>query len=431
MRVTVRFELMSLAALIMVLGSTAANPANSNSASSANSAHADSANYNNSRLHDERIPGSSARKTETVLDFGNCSFQQYQTTDKYNRVITFYLSNLAGDRAVPLVVYIQGSGGGSLFSKKGDILFESINIPNYLDPIKGRARLLVVEKQGVKLFEEPKMWGGAEGCSTEFQRENTLERWTEAINASIKAAQNLPGIAKNKLLVVGHSEGGQVSPHVAFTNPEVTHVASLAGAGPTQLFEMAYFAEKRRPSSDEPPALNDDELAKLQLDPDQAKLQADFDQAVSSQSNGTQSNGTESSETANDRINEVYRTWADIVADPHSITKFWAGHPYNRWYSFCMGSPMDDLLHCKAKVYLVQGTADVSTAPVSFEIVRAELILHKRDFVAERLEGADHGFKIKAKDSAVIKNEMPAVVARIIEWYLGKPDKLGTDSARN
>jgi pimeloyl-ACP methyl ester carboxylesterase len=357
MRIGVWFGLASIVASTLMLKSIAAN------------------------ADDRSSRPSLAHKTSTNLNLGTCSFQQYQTVDNYKRTITFYLSDLLGANNVPLVVYVQGSGGGSLFAKDKDTVGTNLDLPSYLAPMKGRARLLLVEKPGVKLFEQPKTWGTAEGCSTEFLRENTLERWTEAINASIKAAQSLPGIPKNRLLVIGHSEGGQVAPHVAFRNPGVTHVASLAGAGPTQLFDMTYFAEKA--------------------------------------SNGPEPDSSEKAITSTDRVEDVYRAWADMKADPHSITKFWAGHPYNRWYSYCTSSPLEDLLHCKAKIYIVQGTDDVSTSVVSFDVVRAELVAHNRNVVAERLEGADHGFRIKGKDGVI--REMPAVVARIIDWYLVKP----------
>lgn len=302
------------------------------------------------------------------------SFEQNKTTDKFNRTITFYVSKQQSSRKLPLVVFITGSGGGSVFIKKDGEIDESVRYRTYLDKINGRARLLVVEKPGVDLFEEPKRWGSAEGCSEEFLQEYTLERWTEANNAAIKAALKLPETDTSKLLVVGHSDGGQIATHVACTNPQVTHVASLAGGGPTQLFDAIYGA---------------------------------------SQSPG---DGNDSNNNSTDAVNKILKVWQDIQANPNSVTKFWMGHPYLRWSSFCASSSMEDLLHCKTKAYIVQGTKDTSVPVVSFDVMRAELLAHKREVVAERIEGADHGMKIKTDTIEI--NELPNVIGRIMEWFL-------------
>ncbi len=181
---------------------------------------------------DKRAP---AKQTGTVIQTDKHSFGQYQTEDSLGRTITFYVSEtVPNSAAVPLVVYITGSGGDSVFSKgDGGKILGVEDYESLLAVINSRARLLIVEKPGVQLFAEAKQPGTALGCSEDFLREHTLDRWTEAINAAIEAGRMLPGIDQHKLLVVGHSEGGQVAPHVAASNPSVTHVADIAGGGPT------------------------------------------------------------------------------------------------------------------------------------------------------------------------------------------------------
>jgi pimeloyl-ACP methyl ester carboxylesterase len=324
-----------------------------------------------------------AKSTDTVIRCPKHSFQQYQTKDSLGRDITFYISEpLSTRKAVPLVVYINGSGGDSVFSKdkRGNVQC-SPAYDTLLRPMQNRARLLIVEKPGVKLFAEAKPFGTMIGCSEEFLREYTLDRWTEAINAAIAAGRSLPGIDQDKLLVVGHSEGGQVAPHVAAKNPKVTHVANLAGGGPTQLFEMMIFAQ---------------EGARQQH---KTKNHAD---EVASSTKAT---------------DEIIRQWKEMQADKDSFSKFWNGHTYKRWYSFCANSPIDDLLNCSAKAYLVQGTADTSTPVVSFDVMQAVLLAHNRPFVAERIDGANHGLKIM-HGKTIVCDRRPEVMARIVNWFL-------------
>ena len=49
-----------------------------------------------------------------------------------------------------------------------------------------------------------------------------------------------------RTLVIGHSEGGIVAAYVAAKLPKVTHVASLAGGGPTQLFDFVSNDEDKK-----------------------------------------------------------------------------------------------------------------------------------------------------------------------------------------
>ena len=101
-----------------------------------------------------RYSNRNCNKTGVVIGWDEYKFDQYQTTDKYERTITFYLleapPNCAeGPVKLPLFVYINGSGGGSVFAPAGERFVGSKMYENYLRPSAGRARLLLVEKPGV------------------------------------------------------------------------------------------------------------------------------------------------------------------------------------------------------------------------------------------------------------------------------------------
>jgi hypothetical protein len=165
-------------------------------------------------------------------------FQRFTTQDTLGRTITFYLSVPSKEAAgkCPVALFVQGSGCQSLFKKQGDAIQGGLqNL--LLKEVKGRARVLVVEKPGVKFLDAPPKPGSTEGASEEFLKEHTLSRWAEANVAALQAAWTLPGIDDSRTLAVGHSEGAIVVARVAAELPKVTHVASLAGGGPTQLFQ--------------------------------------------------------------------------------------------------------------------------------------------------------------------------------------------------
>ena len=189
---------------------------------------------------------------KAVLDSTELSipFQRYTTTDSLARTITFYLSRPTGDAKntkLPVVLFIGGSGSQSLFSKRGDRIAGGLqNL--LLQQANNKARIVCVEKPGVQFLDMPKSPGGAMESSEEFRREHTLPRWGEANIAALQAVWTLPNIDSAKTLVIGHSEGAITASFVAAQLPQVTHVAPLTGAGPTQLYSMAAFAAEPRPS---------------------------------------------------------------------------------------------------------------------------------------------------------------------------------------
>jgi dienelactone hydrolase len=307
------------------------------------------------------LPADGPTATPDPMPLG-IPFQRYTTRDSLGRTITFYLSAPPKDVAgrLPVTLFVEGSGCQSLFRKQGDTIVGGLqNL--LLKQVKGRARVLVVEKPGVKFLDAPDRPGSAEGASEEFLKEHTLSRWAEANVAALQAVWTLPGIDGSHTLAVGHSEGGLVVARVAAELPKVTHVASLAGGGPTQLFDLA------------------------------------------------ESQG-----------NAVYEEWARIQKDPDSITKFWLGHPYRRWSSFCSTSVAEQLHRSKAAVYLAQGTRDTSVSVTGHDVLVAELRSKGRALTAERLEGADHGFA-RADDPKGSPAGIEAVFGRVVNWFL-KPE---------
>lgn len=84
-------------------------------------------------------------------------------------------------------MFIEGSGCGSRFEERNGKIRPAGRHIVVADVFKEK-RVLVVEKPGVKyLFQPP------DGCKdlAEFNSEHTLERWTEANEAAIRAVRQL------------------------------------------------------------------------------------------------------------------------------------------------------------------------------------------------------------------------------------------------
>jgi pimeloyl-ACP methyl ester carboxylesterase len=265
---------------------------------------------------------------------------------------------------LPVILFVSGSGCQSVWTRHENQVNSGLQGLVY-QVAKGRARVLVVEKPGVKPLDTPKRMGGATEGSREFLEEHTLPRWATANAAALQAVLARPDIDPKRTLVVGHSEGGLVAARVAAEVPAVTHVAPLSCSGVSQLFSLAELARRRAPEGQGDAAMR-----------------------------------------------SVYDAWAKILAKPESIDDFWMGHPYRRWSTFLKASVLDELKRSKAKVYLAHGTADEADSVIGFDVLRAELLAGGRDVTAERMEGGDHGFAVKGQ------SELAKVFGNVVEWFL-------------
>lgn len=281
---------------------------------------------------------------------GDTPFQRFRTVDGLEREITFYITRPPSESGdLPLAVYVHGSGCQSIFAERNGRVYAGSGAGPIERAMRGKARLVLVEKPGVHYLDAPARPGGTEGASEEFLREHTLDRWSEAVSAVIDAAAGLDGVDESRVLVFGHSEGGLVACRVAAMNERVTHVGCLAGGGATQLFDLMELARR-----------------------------GDFYGHVS--------------EDPERRVVALVEDWKRVLEDPDSTEKRFLGHPYRRWSSFLKSSPMQELLKTDASVFIAQGVADTAVCVESFDALHATLLAHGRDVTARRIEGADHSF---------------------------------------
>lgn len=303
-------------------------------------------------------------------------YDRFVVADTLGRRVLFYLSKPpAGAAALPLALAVQGSGSQSVFvevdTPNGKRIGSGGPESALLRVARDKLRVLVVEKPGVEFLVQPSQPGAAEEGSPEFRREHTLPRWVEALHAAVEAAVQLPGVAAGSVLAVGHSEGGHVVCNLAARNPRIGHVASLAGGGPTQLYDLLALARDGRFG---PPDLDGE-----------------------------------------GRVAWLRREWDKVLAAPDADDLFFAGHPHRRWTSFVRAPAIPSLLASKAAVFLAQGTADQAVAVSAVDMLYAELLAHGRAVVYERLEGADHG--LCRSDDRERKGWLDTH-RKLVDWFL-------------
>src|SRR5215471_12611339 len=116
-------------------------------------------------------------------------YTRYYTTDQFDRRITFYIDGKQ-DEPAPIAVSVLGSGAFSNFIRRGDRILDAHRIAR--EVFGGRAHIVIVEKPGVEFLEQHPDRGTAKQGSAEFRHQHTLERWSEAVSAALRAARGLP-----------------------------------------------------------------------------------------------------------------------------------------------------------------------------------------------------------------------------------------------
>ena len=279
--------------------------------------------------------------------------------------VRYYLSKPA--RKAPLVLYIQGSGCIPPFAGLG-APNRSSTLYSWLPLAQGgRYAMMAVDKPYQSDEPQNGEGGSATGCAGDFNQHFSYDAWLATLKQAVRHALTRPEVDPTRVLVIGVSEGGPMAAGLARALPEVTDVVLVASNGPTQLYD---FAVKIYRSNDA----------------DEVKLL---------------------------RLQELDAIFKAISADPKSSTKFAWGHSYLRWSSFFAQSPVDNLAHSKARVYLVSGMQDSSVPILSTEMMYAQLRAQGRDVTFRRVPMAGHDLVPDGRPMPEAQKEYDAFMA----WF--------------
>jgi predicted esterase len=292
-------------------------------------------------------------------------YDKYEIQNKKD-TLTFYLSVTASKEKLPLVIYVQGSGKNSLFAMRNGKVVPTNGHSSWYTVAQEKFKVLIIEKPGVKYLQDG---------SKNFDKKFSLENWSNAITNAINYVLKNENIDNRKILIAGHSEGGIVVSRVAaLMKDTVSHVAILAGEGPSQLYSLYKFAE-----------------------------------------DGTFFNTEEHNmPLPEQRIEYVKTIWNDILSDPNNTTKNFWGFSYLRWSSMLKTSVIDELEKYNGKILLLQGTADKAVYPESATIAYTTLLSKGKNIRLELINNADHSFNISDRPQT---DGWRMVIEKTLQWF--------------
>ena len=172
------------------------------------------------------------------------------------------------------------------------------------------------------------------------------------LKASIKVIEKLSeqiSNSQNKVIALGISEGGQLVPRLAHECSHITHLVGLSTSGLNQFYSS---------------------IINRRMDANAGRI---------------------SHQEAQEAIDELFETYKKVYADPESTEKWYYGHPYKRWGSFCNDIPVDHLVELDIPILYVKGTADRNSPALHSDYLMLEFIRHgKTNLTYKTLSGVDH-----------------------------------------
>lgn len=314
-----------------------------------------------------RVPASIGRLP--VAELGKrYVFNKYDIPDQQ----TIYYLRRAAKQDAPLILVIQGSGCDSIYStdSKGNVFGEmQVQIAGL---VESRAHVLAVEKPTVQTFYQSPNPGAQGGCPIEFRAKFTMDLWVKYLKSALSDAITSQGLTPSRIIVLGHSEGAIAAAALAAEVRSVTHVVYASGGGGNPLFEA--FVRRKRAAK-----------GNVVLE--------------------------------NQYIQDGIRDWQAMSRNPDDSQTLYWGHTPLYWISQGRMSPGSLLSKSAAKIYVVQGTADMAASIEGSDLLVSELILNNKSVEYKRIKAADHGYRIKTK------NRMSEVLSDAVAWSLQVPEQ--------
>ena len=301
-------------------------------------------------------------------------FRQFKTSRKDGTMQTAFIVDINNCLAKrkPLMIFVDGSGAHSHFfvtptGRRGTGVYGAIAMLP-----ADEYHVIASDKRGVEFGYAGSNPGADVGAPAEYSRFATVEGRISEVRLLLDRMLREPMVDSSRVLLLGHSEGADVAAGAAAEDPRITHVAFLAGGGPTQMFDGMVSRRK--------------EMIKNGRSPDQIE----------------------------NSIQELEENYRKIFADLDNETKILDGHSYRYWASFFSHPPMESILKTKAKLFLAHGTEDRAVPVESFDMLVVELIRHGcTNATIRRYPGRDHGLGYPGD-----RNSPPlgGVLEDVLEW---------------
>jgi dienelactone hydrolase len=292
-------------------------------------------------------------------------FEAYEIQSE-NDTINFYVYKAKNAAVKHLFIHVDGSYPAPLWIETEPCC--ATLDPFTYDLIPGDYAYVVISKHGFPFsakedFEVPK----------DFWDKNTLDFRVQRVDKVIKYIQERI-FTPEEIVVVGTSQGTDVTAKLATINKDITKIGFWAGGGLPQLMEFIMFVRK---------------------------------EAIA---------GNISEVEATRRIDSLFIQFDKMFENP-SPKKMWDGNSYLSYVSFSE-PPVESLLKLDIPIYVAIGTKDENVAVENSYIIPVEFIRHrKKNLTFRQYPNYDHSFIEKLPGGEEV-DRFDEVTKDFIQWVL-------------
>lgn len=312
----------------------------------------------------------------TPDDFG---LRHFTIKDSALGKVNFYVTKNGIQTRKPLLVLLDGSGHLPLYAllKKTDGSSQIIGtVPFRYNSLSRQYHVVLISKPGTPFMDSlnvdsHRAFTQQYIASEEYNQKLSLEWRAHSASSVINFLLDTLDIDTSNVTAIGYSEGGQVVPKLALLNNKVTKIVNIVGGGLNQFYDFI-TAERLKAAR-----------------------------------------GTISQDSAQANIDSLLQKFKDIYQYPHATHKFWLGHTYQRWASFCKDTPLENMLQLDIPILIVTGGEDTNSPITGLDYVPLEFIRKgKKNLTYKVYPNCDHWFNNQVSSSSQLQEMM----AYVFHW---------------
>ena len=308
-------------------------------------------------------------------------WDHHKLTDSTLGDIHFHLYSKPSNEDKPLLVYLDGSGNYPLFyyNKDGNL---GTTMTLDFDEFGKDFHIVTISKPGIP-FEENLIYD-EQGRSYFPMNETYLRKYS--LDWRVKSCSLVIDFlvrklnVSDKVIIMGHSEGGQVAPAVAVENERVTHLICMMNNGLNHFLDFI---------------MNERLRAK---------------------------NGEISTYQAQINVDSLFAQYESMQSNAKEINRYWYGETYLKWSSYTRTSPLESMKKLDIPILYIGGGNDSNQPIFGMDYVRLEFIRLKKDNLTYKVfPYLDHYFqeeKVSQTGEVTFEDHIKEVHRFALSWVI-------------
>lgn len=312
----------------------------------------------------------------TPYGFG---LKKYKIEDNQLGEINFYVTNNGVGETKPLLILLDGSGHLPIYLllKNDDGSSQIVGtIPFRYNELSEKYHVVLISKPGTPFLDSvnvnrDEQYSKKYRPSKAYIERLSLEWRVNSASKIIDYLSEKIKIKDNEIIAVGYSEGGQVVPKLALENKKVTKIVNIVGGGLNQFYDF--------------------------ITAERLKAQKEIITA----------------EQAQIEIDSLFLKFKEIYDNPNATDKFWLGHTYKRWASFCRDIPMENMLKLDIPILLIASGNDENSPIVGIDYVNLDFFRNNKTNLTYKVyPNCDHSFN----NQKLKTNKMDEMMEYLLNW---------------